>query len=279
MSTPRTVTRVILSTEASDGAGVKLRRSIGTGQISELDPFLLLDNFGTKNPDDYIAGFPSHPHRGFETVTYMIAGQMRHKDSTGSEGVLGPGSVQWMTAGRGIVHSEMPEQKEGRMSGFQLWVNLPAKDKMCPPRYQNIDPEDVPEVDLDRTHIRVLAGEVDSSDGIVAGPVTGVATDPIYIDVALSPGGVYEHVVPEGHTAFAYVFEGTVEVGGKAIDQHHLAILSDGDHVRLSSETGGRAILVAGRPIGEPVARYGPFVMNSFEEIQQAVQDFQTGNF
>ena len=279
MSTPRTVTRVILSTEASDGAGVKLRRSIGTGQISELDPFLLLDNFGTENPDDYIAGFPSHPHRGFETVTYMIAGQMRHKDSTGSEGVLGPGSVQWMTAGRGIVHSEMPEQKEGRMSGFQLWVNLPAKDKMCPPRYQNIDPEDVPEVDLGRTQIRVLAGEVDGPDGIVVGPVTGVATDPIYIDVALSPGGSYVHVVPEGHTAFAYVFEGTVDVGSKAVDRHHLAILSDGDHVSLSSETGGRAILVAGRPIGEPVARYGPFVMNSFEEIQQSVQDFQTGNF
>ncbi|MEX1036212.1 MAG: pirin family protein [Sneathiella sp.] len=279
MSRSRNVARVILSTEASDGAGVKLRRSIGTEQISELDPFLLLDNFGTENPDDYIAGFPSHPHRGFETVTYMIAGQMRHKDSTGAEGVLGPGSVQWMTAGRGIVHSEMPEQREGRMSGFQLWVNLPAKDKMCPPRYQNIDPEDVPEVDLGRVHIRVLAGEVNGPEGIVSGPVTGVATDPIYIDVTLGPGGSYEHVVQEGHTAFAYVFEGEVEVGGKVIDQHHLAILSDGDHVRLSSENGGRAILVAGRPIGEPVARYGPFVMNSFDEIQQAVRDFQTGNF
>ncbi|WP_339631554.1 pirin family protein [uncultured Sneathiella sp.] len=279
MSKSRTVTRVILSTEASDGAGVKLRRSIGTGQISELDPFLLLDNFGTENPDDYIAGFPSHPHRGFETVTYMIAGQMRHKDSTGAEGILGPGSVQWMTAGRGIVHSEMPEQKEGRMSGFQLWVNLPAKDKMCPPRYQNIDPEDVPEVDLGRVHVRVLAGKVDGPDGVVDGPVTGVATDPTYIDITLSPGGSYEHLIPEGHTAFAYVFEGSVDVGGKAIDQHHLAILSDGDRVRLASEAGGRAILVAGRPIGEPVARYGPFVMNSFDEIQQAVQDFQTGNF
>ena len=279
MSNPRKVSRVILSHEASDGAGVKLRRSIGGEQVSELDPFLLLDNFGTENPDDYIAGFPSHPHRGFETVTYMISGQMRHKDSTGAEGLLGPGSVQWMTAGRGIVHSEMPEQREGRMSGFQLWVNLPAKDKMCVPRYQNIDPEDVPQVDLGRVKLRVLAGAANGPDNIVDGPVTGVATDPIYIDVGLEPGGSYAHAVPEGHTAFVYVFEGSVDVGGEAVLQHHLAILSDGDSVRLASEMGGRAILVAGRPIGEPVARYGPFVMNSFEEIQQAVQDFQTGNF
>lgn len=275
----RKVSRVILSQVASDGAGVKLRRSIGGGQISELDPFLLLDNFGTENPDDYIAGFPSHPHRGFETVTYMIDGQMRHKDSTGAEGVLGPGSVQWMTAGRGIVHSEMPEQKEGRMSGFQLWVNLPAKDKMCVPRYQNIDPEDVPTVDLGRVTLRVLAGEVRGPNGPVAGPVSGVATDPVYIDVALEAGGSFEQPITEGHTAFVYVFDGDVDVSGKEVTQHHLAILSDGDRVRLSSEHGGRAILVAGRPLGEPVARYGPFVMNSFDEIQQAVRDFQTGNF
>lgn len=279
MSNLRKVDRVIHSVEASDGAGVRLRRSIGSESISELDPFLLLDNFGTENPDDYIAGFPSHPHRGFETVTYMIDGQMRHKDSTGAEGVLGPGSVQWMTAGRGIVHSEMPEQREGRMSGFQLWVNLPAKDKMCTPRYQNIDPEDVPVVELDKVKLRVLAGKVESPEGAVAGPVVGVATDPIYIDVALAPEGSYVHTVPEGHTAFTYVFDGTVTVGGEKVPQHHLAILSDGDGVELSSEAGGRAILVAGRPIGEPVARYGPFVMNSFDEIQQAVRDFQTGNF
>lgn len=279
MSNLRKVNRVIHSVEASDGAGVKLRRSIGSELISELDPFLLLDNFGTENPDDYIAGFPSHPHRGFETVTYMIDGQMRHKDSTGAEGVLGPGSVQWMTAGRGIVHSEMPEQREGRMSGFQLWVNLPAKNKMCTPRYQNIDPDDVPEVVLDNVTLRVLAGEVDGPDGPVMGPVRGVVTDPIYIDVSLEAGGRYRHAVPEGHTAFAYVFDGTVDVSGQEVIQHHLAILSDGGTVELSSEVGGRAILVAGRPIGEPVARYGPFVMNSFDEIQQAVRDFQTGNF
>ncbi|WP_373086285.1 pirin family protein [Sneathiella sp.] len=279
MSNSRKVSRVILSQIASDGAGVKLRRSIGGEQLSELDPFLLLDNFGTENPDDYIAGFPSHPHRGFETVTYMIDGQMRHKDSTGAEGILGPGSVQWMTAGRGIVHSEMPEQREGRMSGFQLWVNLPASDKMCVPRYQNIDPEDVPLVELGTTKLRVLAGAVTGPDGIVSGPVKGVATDPIYIDITLAKGGSYHHAVPEGHTAFIYVFEGNVDVGGTELKQHHLAILSDGDSVDLKAKTGGRAILVAGRPIGEPVARYGPFVMNSHEEIQQAVQDFQSGNF
>ncbi|TNE39631.1 MAG: pirin family protein [Alphaproteobacteria bacterium] len=279
MTEPRYVTGLVQSEVASDGAGVKLRRSIGTGHLSELDPFLLLDNFGTENPDDYIAGFPSHPHRGFETVTYMIDGQMRHKDSTGAEGVLGPGSVQWMTAGRGIVHSEMPEQKEGRMSGFQLWVNLPASDKMCDPRYQNIDPEDVPIVTLDKAVLHVLAGEVEGLDGPVAGPVTGVATDPIYLDITLSPGGSYTHAIPEGHTAFAYVFDGAVEIEGERVEKDHLAILSDGDSVTLQSAKGGRAILVAGRPLGEPVARYGPFVMNTYAEIQQAVHDFQSGNF
>jgi len=279
MSKPRNVARIVRSQVASDGAGVKLRRSIGMGDISELDPFLLLDNFGTENPDDYIAGFPEHPHRGFETVTYMIAGQMRHKDSTGAEGVLGPGSVQWMTAGRGIVHSEMPEQREGEMSGFQLWVNLPAKDKMCAPRYQNIDPEDVPIAVLGDVSIRVLAGDVITDDGVVRGPISDVAVDPVYIDVTLSHGSSYSHDIEPGHTAFAYVFQGSAVVAGTVVDQHHLAILSDGDSVDVSSATGGRLILVAGRPIGEPVARYGPFVMNSFEEIQQAVQDFQTGNF
>tara|TARA_R100000005_G_scaffold96705_1_gene86387 strand:- start:381 stop:1229 length:849 start_codon:yes stop_codon:yes gene_type:complete len=279
MSKIREVSRVILSQVASDGAGVKLRRSIGGSQISDLDPFLLLDNFGTENPDEYIAGFPWHPHRGFETVTYMIDGQMRHKDSMGSEGILGPGSVQWMTAGHGIIHSEMPEQKEGRMSGFQLWVNLPAKDKMCTPRYQNIDPEYVPTVKLDGVDLRIIAGIVDGPEGLVAGPVTGVATDPVYLDVSLAPGGSYEHAIPEGHTAFVYVFDGTVAVSGKEVEENNLAILADGDHVKLSSGKGGRAILVAGRPLGEPVARYGPFVMNTPAEIEKAVRDFQTGNF
>ncbi len=279
MTTTRSVTRVIPSQLASDGAGVRLRRSIGTQEISELDPFLLLDNFGTENPDDYIAGFPEHPHRGFETVTYMIAGQMRHKDSTGAEGVLGPGSIQWMTAGRGILHSEMPEQREGEMSGFQLWVNLPAKDKMCAPRYQNIEPEDVPTADLKDVQIRVLAGEVTTGSGLVSGPISKVAVDPIYLDITLEPGASYYHETPLGHTAFVYVFKGSAKVSRQEVDQHHLAILSDGEGVEISSKAGGRLILVAGRPIGEPVARYGPFVMNNFDEIQQAIQDFQTGNF
>ncbi|USG61840.1 pirin family protein [Sneathiella marina] len=279
MTSARTVSRLVKSQIASDGAGVKLRRSIGSGEISELDPFLLLDNFGTENPDDYIAGFPEHPHRGFETVTYMIAGQMRHKDSTGAEGVLGPGSIQWMTAGRGILHSEMPEQREGEMSGFQLWVNLPAKDKLCAPRYQNIEPEDVPFAQIEKGQIRVLAGEVEGIDGPVCGPVSDVAIDPVYIDINLQSGGSYRHSVEPGHTAFVYVFDGSVEVAGKTVEKHHLAILSDGDSVQLSSRGGGRMILVAGRPIGEPVARYGPFVMNTFEEIQQAVEDFRSGNF
>jgi len=279
MAIARTISRIIKSQIASDGAGVKLRRSIGTGEVSELDPFLLLDNFGTENPDDYIAGFPEHPHRGFETVTYMIAGQMRHKDSTGAEGVLGPGSIQWMTAGRGILHSEMPEQREGEMSGFQLWVNLPAKDKLCAPRYQNIEPEHVPFAQIEKGEIRVLAGEVEGLEGSVHGPVTDIAVDPVYIDISLQVGGSYSHSIEPGHTAFVYVFDGSANVAGETVEKHHLAILTDGGNVQLSSKEGGRMILVAGRPIGEPVARYGPFVMNTFEEIQQAVQDFQTGNF
>lgn len=276
MATPRTVQNLISAQRTQEGAGVFIWRSLGGQQLPELDPFLLLDSFGTDNPDDYIAGFPDHPHRGFETVTYMIEGQMRHKDSTGGEGLLGPGSIQWMTAGRGIVHSEMPEQKEGKMQGFQLWVNLPAADKMCPPRYQDIDPGDVPVTTTETgTTIRVLAG---SANG-VSGPVNGVSVDPLYIDVAIEAGGTHTQVIQPGHTAFVYTFEGSVEVGGTQVSLNQLALLSDGDDVSLSSQSGGRAIIVAGRPIGEPIARYGPFVMNTNDEIRQAIDDFQTGNF
>ena len=277
MSNPRTVTNITDAQHTKEGAGVFIWRSIGKQDLPELDPFLLLDSFGTDNPDDYIAGFPDHPHRGFETVTYMIEGSMRHKDSTGGEGLLGPGSIQWMTAGKGIVHSEMPEQKEGKMQGFQLWVNLPAKDKMCPPRYQDIDPANVPETTTDTgTKIRVLAGTANN----VTGPINGVSVDPLYIDVQLEAGGTHTQAIQPGHTAFVYAFDdGAVDVAGVQVGVNQLALLSDGDEITLSSEQGGRAIVVAGRPIGEPIARYGPFVMNTEGEIRQAIHDFQSGNF
>jgi redox-sensitive bicupin YhaK (pirin superfamily) len=283
ISESRAVARIVEAMETSDGAGVRLKRSIGGPVLDHLDPFLLLDEFGSEEGADYIGGFPDHPHRGFETVTYMLDGLMRHKDSTGQGGVLGPGGVQWMTAGRGIVHSEMPEQEEGLMRGFQLWVNLPARDKMCAPRYQNIEPEDVPEVTrADGTVVKVIAGRFDG----VAGAVEGIAVDPVYLDVALPAGASFEQAVPEGHSAFVYPFEGAVEIGGaaagegRAVEAGHLAVLGPGGLVAArAGEAPGRFILVAGRPIGEPVARYGPFVMNTREEIQQAIRDYQTGRF
>jgi redox-sensitive bicupin YhaK (pirin superfamily) len=276
MSNPRTVTNITNAQHTKEGAGVFIWRSIGKQDLPELDPFLLLDSFGTDNPDDYIAGFPDHPHRGFETVTYMIEGSMRHKDSTGAEGLLGPGSIQWMTAGKGIVHSEMPEQKEGKMQGFQLWVNLPAADKMCEPRYQNIDPKDVPVVTTDDgTVIRVLTGTANG----VTGPVTGISVDPVYIDIAMKSGSTHTQAITTGHTAFVYAFEGSIEVAGTTVEINQLALLSDGNEVTLTSQNTGRAILISGAPIGEPVARYGPFVMNTKEEISQAINDFQSGDF
>jgi redox-sensitive bicupin YhaK (pirin superfamily) len=272
----RIVTKILKSQLTSDGAGVTLRRSIGSQMLEELDPFLLLDNFGTENPDDYIAGFPDHPHRGFETVTYMIKGLMRHSDNMGETGLLKPGGVQWMTAGRGIIHSEMPEQSEGELSGFQLWVNLPASNKMCEPRYQDIDPEDVPTVNRENgTLIRIIAGAVDG----VEGPVNGIDIEPLFVDVSLPGGGVYQQALPATHTSFIYVFDGMVEVADEPVASDHLAILSAGEHITVNSSIGGRFILLAGRPFGEPIARYGPFVMNTKDEIRQAIDDFQNGRF
>jgi redox-sensitive bicupin YhaK (pirin superfamily) len=263
----------------SDGAGVKLRRVIGQPGLGELDPFLMLDEFGTDSPDDYIAGFPEHPHRGFETVTYMLDGRMRHRDNHGHEGVMVPGSVQWMTAGRGIVHSEMPEQQEGRMRGFQLWLNLPARDKMTEPKYQEFGPDRIPvATPAPGVSVKVIAGHV---DGIV-GPVSQPATDPTYLDLALNAGAEYVHVLPEQHAAFMYVFEGSVRVGSAVVSTGQMAVLGEGTEVRLTGESKGeqsRAILVAGRPLKEPVARYGPFVMNTREQLMQAVEDFQKGKF
>jgi redox-sensitive bicupin YhaK (pirin superfamily) len=260
----------------SDGAGVKLRRVIGQPGLSELDPFLMLDEFGTDAPADYIAGFPEHPHRGFETVTYMLDGRMRHRDNHGHEGVLVPGSVQWMTAGRGIVHSEMPEQQEGRMRGFQLWLNLPARDKMTEPKYQEFGPERIPvATPAPGVSVKVIAGEV----GAVRGPISQPATDPTYLDVGLTSGSSYVHTVPEQHSAFMYVFEGAIRVGAQVVSAGAMAVLGEGAEIRLTAEKDSRAILVAGKPLKEPVARYGPFVMNTREQLMQAVEDFQRGKF
>ena len=274
--TERTVVRLVRGMPASDGAGVRLTRVIGQPALSELDPFLMLDAFGSDDPEAYIAGFPDHPHRGFETVTYMLAGRLRHRDNKGNSGLLEAGSVQWMTAGRGIVHSEMPEQEEGLMRGFQLWVNLPARGKMTAPRYQDIEPGQIPEVALaDGTRVRVLAGRFGGAEG----PVSAVATEPVYLDVALAPGGRFEHELPEHHAAFVYVYEGSAAIGDKDIARGRLAVLSPGRRLAVGAKAAARFILVAGRPLGEPVVKYGPFVMNTADEIRQAVRDYQSGRF
>ncbi len=273
--------RVIRGMPASDGAGVRLTRVIGTPQLDMLDPFLMLDEFGTDKPEDYLAGFPDHPHRGFETVTYMLDGRMRHKDNHGNEGVLVPGSVQWMTAGRGLVHSEMPEQQEGRMRGFQLWVNLPASEKMAEPQYQEFAPDRIPQLQpASGVTVKLIAGRV----GDVAGPIQQPATDPVYLDIELAPGASWQYELPDGHNAFAYAFEGEGTVGdgddARALSSQELAVLGGGRVFKLRAGTQGvRVILVGGRPLREPVARYGPFVMNTKEQIMQAFVDFQEGRF
>jgi redox-sensitive bicupin YhaK (pirin superfamily) len=276
----RTVVRVVRAQPTSDGAGVRLVRSIGTPQLDNLDPFLLLDEFKSDRADDYGQGFPDHPHRGFETVTYMIAGAMRHEDHAGNRGDLVAGSVQWMTAGRGIIHSEMPRQKDGLMWGFQLWINLPARDKMTAPRYQDIPPERVPDVELaNGVRARVIAGEA----GGVSGPVEGIVTQPLYLDVAMAPGARLSHPVPAGHTAFAYMYEGRAAFGhdaGSESGAQHLVVLGDGDRISSATlDSPARFLLLAARPLREPIARYGPFVMNTREEIAQAVEDYNRGTF
>ncbi len=274
--TGRKVTRILTGRPATDGAGVRMTRVIATPELDHFDPFLLLDEFRSDDADDYIAGFPDHPHRGFETVTYMLAGAMQHGDNQGNTGLLGPGIVQWMTAGRGIVHSEMPQQEDGLMWGFQLWVNLPASDKMTDPRYQDIPADAVPEVALDGgASAKVIAGELAG----VTGPVSGVATDPRYFDVRIPAGGNVSLPIPEGHNAFVYVYEGTVTVGGDDVGRGHIALLDDGDVVSVAAPEDAKLLLIAGRPLSEPVARYGPFVMNTDVEIRQAVMDYQSGRF
>lgn len=279
--TPARIVRKIRGRATSDGAGVKLTRVIGGPDLPDLDPFLLLDEFGTDRAEDYLAGFPSHPHRGFETVTYMLDGRMRHKDNHGNEGLLTPGSVQWMTAGRGLVHSEMPEQESGRMRGFQLWVNLPARDKMTDPKYQEYAPDRIPVANpAAGVSVKVIAGRV----GEVSGPIVQPATDPVYLDIALGAGIAWEYALPEGHNAFAYVFEGAATVGegedARALETHEMAVLGGGELLQLrAGSKPARLIVVAGRPLREPVMRHGPFVMNTKQELMQAFVDFQEGRF
>ncbi|MEO6912981.1 MAG: pirin family protein [Candidatus Baltobacteraceae bacterium] len=277
-STPRDVVKVVSGQATSDGAGVRLSRLIGQAALPDLDPFLLLDEFRSDEASDYIGGFPEHPHRGFETVTYMLAGRMQHRDNKGNSGLLNPGSVQWMTAGSGILHSEMPEQEDGLLWGFQLWVNLPAKDKLTAPRYQDIAPERIPEVALSGGRVRVLAGRFGGIDG----PVQAIATEPTYLDVKLDPEAAFEASLCAQHNAFLYAYDGGLSVGAsqRAIARGELAVLGHG--AALTARAGGngaRFILAAGRPLGEPMARYGPIVMNTQAELREALEDIRNGNF
>ena len=278
-ATLRTVDRIVPAVASADVPGLTLTRMIATPQLDHLDPFLLLSDFWPASPDQPVGGFPDHPHRGFETVTYMIGGRMRHRDHTGAAGVIGPGAVQWMTAGRGIVHSEVPEPgdgDEGDLRGFQLWVNLPAADKMCPPAYQEYAADEVPEVTpAAGVALRVIAGAA----GGVTGPVQGIAVDPHYLDIALAAGAAWTASLPRDHAGFVYVIDGQANIGGDLVDAHHLAVLSGGEALSLSADDATRLLLIAARPLNEPVARYGPFVMNTEDEIHQAFRDYQEGRF
>ncbi len=279
----RTVERLLRGEATSDGAGVRLVRVLGQNLQRRLDPFLMLDAFGSDAASDYVGGFPDHPHRGFETVTIMKEGRMRHHDSVGNVGLLEPGSVQWMTAGRGIIHSEMPEQTEGRMSGFQLWVNLAGQDKLQPPAYRDVPPAAVPVyTDAAGVTVRVIAGE----SGGVTGAVTRPTTEPVVLDLAIPAGAAFEAAFPAGHNAFAYVYEGTARVGPaaapRAVESAHMAVFgnepgSDGVRLAAPADAPVGVLVVAGRPLGEPIAQYGPFVMNTTAELQQAVLDYQNG--
>jgi redox-sensitive bicupin YhaK (pirin superfamily) len=282
---PRTrgLERVVVPQVVLEGAGVKLKRSIATRELDYVDPFLLFDHFGSDNPAEYLAGFPMHPHRGIETVTYMLAGVVRHKDSIGNAGTIGAGDVQWMTSGRGIMHEEMPGPVDGKMAGFQLWVNLPARLKMSPPRYQEIAADEVPVVEhANGVRVRVVAGTVNGTRG----PVTEIAADPVYLDVTVPANQSFAHPVERGHSAFAYVFEGRGLFGkirqgeGQAVGDPRLVVFADGDRIEVETAAEPvRFLLVSGKPLNEPIARYGPFVMNTPEEIQQALRDLRNGTF
>jgi redox-sensitive bicupin YhaK (pirin superfamily) len=275
VSNPRSVEHIITGQPTSDGAGVKLTRVITQNLQRRLDPFLMLDNFGSDNPNDYIAGFPNHPHRGFETITYMIAGRMLHEDSKGNRGLLENGGVQWMTAGRGVFHSEIPQQEEGVMEGFQLWLNLPAKDKMCAPWYRDFTNADLPQLTtLEGVAVTVIAG---NSHG-VEGAVSREGTEPLYLDLHLPAGSQFVQNLPAQHNAVVFVYRGEVKVSGQTIGDKRMAILkNEGDGVVLEATAETKALLIAGKPLNEPIAQYGPFVMNTEQEIRQALQDFREG--
>ncbi len=272
--TTRNIRQLVQARAVSEGAGVTVHRSIGTPALKNLDPFLMLDHFGSDDPDEYIAGFPDHPHRGFITLTYMLDGHMEHRDSMGNRGDLRAGGAQWMKAASGVIHSEMPQQSEGRMRGFQLWINLPAAEKMSDPAYQEFSAGAIPEVAGEGVRVRVLAGEYGGRHGVIRDPDTEV----VYLDVALDAGATFRLPVPASHNVFAYVFEGDANSAGQALPRHSLAVLGEGDAVDLiAGPEGARFILVAGKPIGEPVVQYGPFVMNTRQEIEQAFADYQAG--
>src|SRR5258706_9480424 len=262
--TTRTLQQIIESVPASDGAGVRLKRSLGRAQDLRVDPFLMLDAFSSENPDDYVAGFPAHPHRGFETVTYLLDGHMLHQDHLGNRGDLKSGAVQWMTAGRGIIHSEMPQQEHGRMRGFQLWLNLPAKEKMKPATYRDIQPAEIPLVDLPRGGtVKVIAGNFTSEGRSTSGPIVGLTTDPSYFDVHLRAGESFSHALDPGYNAFVYPYEGSLVIGSRILATHNAGVLSAGDTIEVTAgPERSRFLLLAGRPLREPVAQYGPFVMN-----------------
>jgi len=277
----RRLQHIIRSVATSDGAGVSLRRSLGQSPSTRVDPFLMLDEFSSDDPNDYIAGFPAHPHRGFETVTYMLDGHMLHEDHLGNRGDLLPGGAQWMTAGRGIIHSEMPQQESGRMRGFQLWINLPAAEKMKPAAYRDIRPEEIPQAALPGGgEARVIAGSITVDGHEVAGPVQGLSTEALYIDVRLPAGGHFDQAVAAGHNAFVYAYEGNLAIGPaddrRALAAQDAGVLAAGECVEISATAGpARFLLLAARPLGEPVAQHGPFVMTSREEIEQAIADYR----
>lgn len=280
--TRRSIVSQQIGRPASDGAGVRLTRVFGGPGVQRLDPFLMLDEFDSFDANDYIAGFPAHPHRGFETVTYMLEGRMLHEDHLGNRGLLEPGGVQWMTAAHGIIHSEMPQQVEGRMRGFQLWLNLPAAEKLGPAGYQDLPASALPVVTRpDGSRVVVIAGDYASENERVAGPIQGKTTEPVYLDVQLAGQGRLELSLPRDHTVLVYVYEGEVLVQGEAgetpLPKSRLAILGDGDSLALASETGGRVLVLAGKPLHEPIVQYGPFVMNRPEEIEQALRDYRDG--